>query len=233
MNPIAYITTPYKQKFAIPRQPGIVKSAIGIIQFEPDYAIAESVRELQTFSHLWLIFQFHKTHEQGWNPLVRPPRLGGNKKVGVFATRSTFRPNSLGLSVCELLSVETASNQVSLTVRGMDLLDQTPILDIKPYLPYADNIPDATTSFASNVPENTLSVEFDNSVLEKLQEPQLTKINLKQLIIETLQQDPRPAYKANKPDPKQYSMQLYDYDILWHVKQSTIYVNQIITLNPS
>src|SRR5690554_2357523 len=143
---IGYIESPYRQKFAIPRQPGLVKSARGAIRLENEFAHPDCTRGLEEFSHLWVQFIFHETQAQGWKPLVRPPRLGGNEKRGVFATRSTFRPNAIGLSVVELVEVQL-SPKPKLIVRGLDLLDGTPIIDIKPYLPYADAIPNARGGF--------------------------------------------------------------------------------------
>ncbi|HWK53862.1 MAG TPA: tRNA (N6-threonylcarbamoyladenosine(37)-N6)-methyltransferase TrmO, partial [Hyphomicrobiales bacterium] len=151
LHPIAYVNSPYKQKFAIPRQPNLVREAEGELLFEPAYADANALRGLEGFSHLWLIFAFH-ANAAGWSATVTPPRLGGGTHVGVFASRSPYRPNPLGLSVVEFAGIEQRGDRLSLRVRGLDLLDGTPIYDIKPYLPYADAIVDASAAYAAQAP---------------------------------------------------------------------------------
>ena len=215
-QPIGLMHSPYKQKFAIPRQPGLVKSAVGSIEFLADYADPNALRGIEQFSHLWLIFQFHHTTDQGWTPMVRPPRLGGNKKLGVFATRSTFRPNNMGLSVVEFDSVEHKNGKLWLHVRGMDLLDGTPILDIKPYVPYADSISAATGGFAQQAP-SLMAVNFSPRALSQLQRLRSRYPQFQTLISDVLAQDPRPAYQHNSPDEKTYGMNLYEFNIQWQV----------------
>ena len=158
-SPIGMISSCYKEKFGIPRQPGLVPAATAELILGDEFG-EESVRGLEGFSHIWLNFVFHKTQAQGWKQMVRPPRLGGNEKVGVFASRSTFRPNPVGLSVVELLCVKIKKGRVVLHLAGCDLLEGTPVLDIKPYLPYADIIPGAKGGFAKNKPEALLEVVF-------------------------------------------------------------------------
>ena len=149
-TPIGYVHSPYKEKFGIPRQPGLVTAAQATLRLVAPFDQPESVRGLEGFSHVWLIFVFHGTAAQGWKPTVRPPRLGGNARLGVFATRSTFRPNPIGLSVAQIVDIDAQHGQVSLTLSGCDLLDGTPILDIKPYLAYADALHQARSGFAPN-----------------------------------------------------------------------------------
>jgi tRNA-Thr(GGU) m(6)t(6)A37 methyltransferase TsaA len=149
---VGVIESPYKQKFAIPRQPGLIAEARGHLVLSPPFADDAIVRGIDSFSHLWLVFVFHETADKGWSPLVRPPRLGGNEKKGVFATRATFRPNPIGLSVVKLDGVERRGEQLVLKLSGIDLLDGTPVLDIKPYLPYADALPNAASGFADAAP---------------------------------------------------------------------------------
>lgn len=216
LQPIATIHTPYKQKFAIPRQPGLAKHALGLIEFLPEFADPNCLRGIEQFSHLWLVFQFHQTAQQGWSPMVRPPRLGGNKKMGVFATRSTFRPNHMGLSVVEFVGVEHSNGKLILKVCGMDLLDGTPILDIKPYIPYADSYPEAQGGFAQEQPQ-LMAVSYSPAAVGQLSYWQQTYPQLRQLITEVLAQDPRPAYKANTELDKIYGMSLYELNIQWHV----------------
>lgn len=227
MTPIGYIHTPYRQKFAIPRQPGLVPSALGRIELIDEFANPDCLRGLDGYSHIWLIFQFHKTQAQGWSALVRPPRLGGNKKMGVFATRSMFRPNPIGMSVCKLVSTDLEHTKGEIIVEGMDLLDGTPILDIKPYIPYVDNVNDAQAAFAPFAPETQLTVSFTDEATTSLNKYSHRYTQLKQLIIEMLKQDPRPAYRANQVDTKQYSIQLYDLDIDWQVRGQQVYVERI------
>lgn len=151
-EPIATIHSPFKEKFGTPRQPGLIPAARGIFELVPPYNTPETVRALETFSHLWLLFVFDRCSDAKWHPTVRPPRLGGNARVGVFASRSNFRPNPIGQSVVQLDSVDCAEDGVKLHVSNFDLLDQTPILDIKPYVRYADSLPDAQCSYAPEPP---------------------------------------------------------------------------------
>jgi tRNA-Thr(GGU) m(6)t(6)A37 methyltransferase TsaA len=216
IQPIGKIRTPYKEKFAIPRQPGLAKSAEGEIIFLGAFNDPNYLRGIEQFSHLWLLFHFHQTADKGHSPLVRPPRLGGNQKIGVFATRSTFRPNGMGMSVVEFEAVSYQNKQLSLTVKGIDLLDGTPILDIKPYVPYADSIPLALGGMAQFSPElmAVIFTEQANGQLKKL-EPRYPKLN--SLIQEVLSQDPRPAYHQKSQPDKTYGMTLYDLNIQWQV----------------
>ncbi len=218
---IGRVESPFKEKFAIPRQPGLVNVANGKVILTGDANNADLVKELEQFSHIWLLFVFHGTEAQGWKPLVRPPRLGGNKKMGVLATRSTFRPNPIGMSVVELTSVEVSNQQVILHISGIDLLDQTPIVDIKPYIPYSDALPDAIAGFAQIQPEINLSVIFSQTAQLSLKHYELEYAGLAQLIEQVLAQDPRPAYKRGKVDDKVYGMSLYDLNIEWQMQDLT------------
>lgn len=226
IDPIGIIRTPYKQKFAIPRQPGLVKSAEAQIEFLGDYQDPNTLRGIEQFSHLWLMFHFHQTAGQGWSPLVRPPRLGGNSKQGVFATRSTFRPNAMGLSVVEFDSVSYANGQLRLHVKGIDLLDGTPILDIKPYIPYADALPDAHGGFANDAPLQ-MEVGFSPQAEQQLARWTKPHPNLAKLITEVLAQDPRPAYKTLKNTEEVFGMNLYALNIQWQVKDG---INQVVNI---
>ncbi len=160
MRPIGYVHSCYREKFGIPRQPGLVTEAHGEVRLLPEFSQPDIVRGLEAFSHVWLVFQFHAIITAPWKPTVRPPRLGGNQRLGVFATRSMFRPNPLGLSVVKLEAVQHGASEIVLSVSGLDLLDGTPVLDIKPYLPYADCVEAATGGFASKAPEVRRCVEF-------------------------------------------------------------------------
>jgi len=242
LNYIGKVSSPYKEKFAIPRQPGLVSAAKGNITLINDANSPELVRGLEAFSHIWVIFVFHGTQEQGWKPLVRPPRLGGNTKVGALATRSTFRPNPIGMSVVKLDSIETINNSrngkntknVILNISGLDLLDGTPILDIKPYIPYSDALIEAQAGYAQEPPEQTVTVTFSDLAKLALQKLSGQKIKpksskemypeLELLIIQVLEQDPRPAYKQNKQnkqDDKIYGMLIYNLNIQWQFSSLT------------
>ncbi|WP_339725483.1 tRNA (N6-threonylcarbamoyladenosine(37)-N6)-methyltransferase TrmO [uncultured Paraglaciecola sp.] len=216
IHPIGTIRTPYKEKFAIPRQPGLAKSAMGEISFSKECNDPNYLRGIEQFSHLWLLFHFHQTADKGHTPLVRPPRLGGNHKLGVFATRSTFRPNAMGMSVVEFAGVSYQNKQLILTVRGIDLLDGTPILDIKPYVPYADSIPNASGGMAQHSPE-LMAVIFSEQANKQVQKFAPNYPQLHSLILEVLSQDPRPAYHQNSHPDKTYGMTLYDLNIQWQV----------------
>ena len=233
VNPIATIRTPFKQKFAIPRQPNLV-NALGHIVMEPTYSDAECFKGLENFSHLWLLFHFSATSNEGWKPAVKAPRLGGNVTLGVFASRSPFRPNSIGLSVVKNDGTKVIEGQQCLQVIGVDLLDNTPILDIKPYLPYADNVQNSTASLLNNQPleePETLHVEFSASALQQLELIEHTYSGFKALVSGVLAQDPRPAYKRKlKHDHKTYAVKLYDIDVKWRVNNKQILVEQFTTL---
>lgn len=214
IKPIARIQTDFDEKFGIPRQSGRVPELVGRIVFLPEYRDPESLRGIEGFSHLWLIFDFSKAHRDEWSPTVRPPRLGGNRRMGVFATRSPFRPNPIGLSCVRFLGVEkTETEGTVLLVGGADLLNGTPILDIKPYLPYADCHPDAVGGFADTAGERSLEVEFPPKWLECVPKEKQAALTA------CLAQDPRPSYQD---DPERvYSMRFAGLDVHFTVKDST------------
>lgn len=217
IEPIGYIESPYSEKFAVPRQPGLVPTAEARLILTGDYAHPDAVRGITEYSHLWVIFQFHHTKAQGWKPLVRPPRLGGNEKRGVFATRSTFRPNHLGMSVVKLERVIYERERTILVVTGGDWVNYTPIIDIKPYLPYADSIPSATSTVAPQAPTATLHTVFSLEAQQQLQLFSTQYPQLEVLICQVLAQDPRPAYQRQADSQREYGMTLYDINIRWRV----------------
>ena len=192
MNIIARIDTDFPTKFGIPRQSGVVEQLEGRIVFAPEYRNPDALRGIEGFSHLWLVWQFSEAVREHWSPTVRPPRLGGNTRVGVFATRSPFRPNAIGLSCVKLERVDlhTPDGPV-LYVSGVDLMDSTPILDIKPYIPYADSHPEAKEGFTSRNWERALKVEFPEPLLEQIPE------NKRDALIGVLENDPRPSYQKD------------------------------------
>lgn len=219
MKIIARIRNDFKEKFGIPRQSGIAEEIESYIVFEPEYRNPDALRGIEGYSHLWLIFEFSKSKRDTWSPTVRPPRLGGNKRVGVFATRSPFRPNPIGLSSVKLISVEEGQNGVMLKVGGADLLNGTPIYDIKPYLPFTDSHPDASFGFASEVLDYELPVEFPSHLIEKIPEGKRRALNI------ILSQDPRPSYKED--GDREYSFLFADFEISFTVKNSLLTVTNV------
>ena len=196
LHPIATVRSCFGGKFAVPRQPGLCPSVWGRLVFHEEYRSPEAVRGIEGFSHLWLIFGFHETADQGWKPTVRPPRLGGNRRIGVFASRSTFRPNGLGLSLVRLEGIDTTSRESPvLLLGGLDLLDGTPVYDVKPYLPYAEALPDAAAGFAGTAMER-LPVEVEDGAVEDF--AQLSE-RARAVIMEALSLDPRPATQMADP----------------------------------
>ncbi len=219
LNHIGYIHSPYKEKFAVPRQPGLVPSATAELEIAAPYDDINAFSGLESFSHLWLVFIFHKNSvlkgENKWSPTVRPPRLGGNKRLGIFATRSPCRPNPIGLSLVEFHGIKQVNGKIFLRLSNIDLVEGTPIIDIKPYIPYADAKPDALAGFAQQQPAALMQVQFSGKAESKLDSIKQDYPTLRQLIVEVLQQDPRPAYKKNKADAKTYAVHLSDFNISW------------------
>ncbi len=220
MKIIARIHTDFKEKFGIPRQSGLVDSLRARIVFEPEYRVKEALRGIEDFSHLWLIWEFSEAKREDWSPTVRPPRLGGNKRVGVFATRSPFRPNSIGLSSVRLIGIEhSAAEGDVLIVSGADLMDGTPIYDIKPYLPFTDSHPDAKGGFADEKKEYSLEVEIPDSAAEGIAPERLEEIK------ELLAQDPRPSYHDN--EDREYGMTYAGMDISFKATDCHLRVTKI------
>ncbi|MGM9598907.1 MAG: tRNA (N6-threonylcarbamoyladenosine(37)-N6)-methyltransferase TrmO [Faecousia sp.] len=226
LSPIAYIRSEFPTKFGIPRQSGLVSSLHAMIVFEPMYRNPDALRGIESFSHLWLIWEFSEALRKGWSPTVRPPRLGGNTRIGVFATRSPFRPNPIGLSCVRLEQVcPDSKHGTVLLVSGADLMDGTPIYDIKPYIPYADAHPEAVGGFAQEAPVPTLQVDFPPQLLERIPEDR------RQALISVLALDPRPSYQD---DPKRvYGMSFADRNIRFTVKGSILTVCAVEPASPS
>ena len=207
IKPIAYAKTDFKEKFGIPRQSGRVSSVAKIV-FYPEYSTPTAFTRIEEFSHLWLIFDFSENHREKFSPTVRPPRLGGNERVGVFASRSPFRPNNLGLSCVRLLSVNRTENPVSLTVEGADLLDGTPVFDVKPYVPSSDRKDDATGGYSSEFTDYRLNVEISDRVKKIIPQDKLS------VLFECVADDPRPSYHQ---DGRIYKMRFSDYNVVFSV----------------
>lgn len=217
---IAHIHTDFATKFGVPRQSGIVPEVTATITFEPAYRNPDALRGLDGFSHLWLIWQFSEVKQDGWHPTVRPPRLGGNTRMGVFATRSPYRPNPIGLSCVKLERVELDTPQgPTLYVSGADLMDGTPILDIKPYLAYADSYPDASGGFITDLGDRAVTVECPDTLLEKM--PPDTR----RALLGVLAHDPRPTYQQD-PD-RVYGMGFAGYEVRFTVSDSVLTVVDI------
>ena len=219
IKPIAFIKTNFKEKFGIPRQSGIVEEIKGEIIFEKHYRNPDALRRIEEYSHLWLILKKKKNHRKDWSPTVRPPRLGGNKHIGVFATRSPFRPNNLGLSCVKLEEVKSDEKLGNvLVVSGVDLLDNTPIYDIKPYIPYCDCKPQAKGSFSEDFKDYKIKVFYEENIFNNIPK------DISQQIIKLIEQDPKPAYKNEK---KQYKFLFSDYEICFEIKENTAEILEI------
>ena len=206
MKVIARIRNPYDGKFGVPRQSGLVEQVISEIVFEPEYRTPEALRGIEEFSHLWLIWAFDRAEREEWSPTVRPPRLGGNRRIGVFATRSPYRPNAIGLSCVRLVGVEKGKDGTVLKVAGADLMNGTPIYDIKPYLPYADCRPEATGGFTDRTEKRTVEVEIPEEIAGRMDAETLEALKA------VLREDPRPAYQD---DPER----VYAFEFGgWHIE---------------
>lgn len=224
--PIGAIRTSFKEKFGTPRQPGLAANARGVIELNRGEQLGYACRHLESFSHLWVIFVFHAAFKEGqpWKPMIRPPRLGGAKKVGVLASRSPHRPNPIGLSVVKIEKVDLSDPEnARIEVSGVDILDGSPILDIKPYIPYAEAIPDAIGGWAVTAPEQH-PVEFSEQSLRDIEARVARHPDLKRMIAETLAQDPRPAAQRRKfertaeaTQGRRFGFLLLDYDVKWKI----------------
>ena len=221
---IGVVHSCFKEKFTVPRQPGLAPAASARLELLPPYNREEALVGLEQVSHIWLQFIFHQSPNandaSAWKPSVRPPRLGGNRRMGVFATRSPVRPNPLGLSVVKFEGIEREDSRLYLRLSGIDLVDGTPVVDIKPYVPYVDMVPEAENDFAASAPE-FLAVHFSAEAARDCDNYQQQKqINLRELIVQILQQDPRPSYQKPKPS-RVYGTQLLDIELRWHYEPAS------------
>ena len=219
IRPIAKMRSDFPTKFGIPRQSNLVDSLESTIVFEPEFRNPDALRGIEGYSHLWIIWQFSEAVRQDWSPTVRPPRLGGNTRMGVFATRSPFRPNNLGLSCVKLLGIAQTAEGSVLKVSGADLMDGTPIFDIKPYIPYSDCFPDALGGFTDTAEDFLLHVDFPADLLQMLPESK------HQAAIGVLSHDPRPSYQR-KPD-RVYGLNFAGFDIRFTVQKKTLTVCEV------
>lgn len=226
---IGVIRSPFKEKFGIPRQSGLMDTAEAVLELLPPYDREEAVRGLDGFSHLWITFVFHGVRQGDWSPTVRPPRLGGNQRLGVFATRSTHRPNPIGLSLVEISGIRREQGRLLLDVRGADLMDGTPVLDIKPYLPYADARPDARAGFAAAAPDAQMPVVFGPEAEAVCTARAADLPQLRRFIEQMLRLDPRPAYQATS-EGRVYGTAIFDLDVRWTVADGAV---QVLTISPA
>ena len=244
LEPIGVIHTCFKEKFGIPRQPNLAAGAPGTLEFFPEFARLEAVRGLEQFSHIWLIFVFHRAVKKGgnWSATIPLPRLGGNKKVGVFASRSPFRPNPIGMSCVRLEGIESTVKGPVLHLTGVDILDQTPVLDIKPYLPYSDRLDTARDGFAPAPDSKRCQVSFSDTAAIQIWEREKAIPNLLLIITQVLENDPRPAYcrahfsnsqQERRTDVPQenrvYGIRMFDFDLKWQAAGNKI---RVLCLDP-
>ena len=215
IKPIATVKSDFKEKFGIPRQSGRANSLTSKIVFKKEFSDPDAFRALDGFSYVWIIFGFNKAFGKDWSPTVRPPRLGGNQKIGVFASRSPFRPNRLGLSSCKLIGIEKTENGIILNVLGLDLLDGTPVYDVKPYLPFTDAHLDAVGGYADKTVDYKLSVNFPEQLLSIIPEDK------RDGLIECLSDDPRPSYQD---DGREYGMAFSDFNVKFTVSDKVLTV---------
>ncbi|ROS01286.1 tRNA-Thr(GGU) m(6)t(6)A37 methyltransferase TsaA [Sinobacterium caligoides] len=218
IEPIAFVRSPYREKFGIPRQPQLAPDVEAIIELAAPYDRGEALTGLEQSSHIWLQFIFHHTADKAWKPTVRPPRLGGNRRLGVFATRATHRPNALGLSVVKLLEVITSPSP-ALRISGCDLLDGTPIVDIKPYIPYVDRVEEAHNLIASEAPALIEVALSERAKEDCARFEQNRGIALAKLLRQILAQDPKPAYQPFN-ESRIYGMKLFDQNVTWRYRQN-------------
>lgn len=227
IKPIGTIQSCFPDKFGVPRQPALCPHARGEVVMHPPWNREEPFRGLEAFSHLWITFLFHQIpSDRPPSTLVRPPRLGGNTRVGVFASRSPFRPNRLGLSLVRNQGLRHRDGNLCLTISEIDLVNNTPVVDIKPFLPWCDAPDSATGAWAEEAPEPGLKVRFTSATAQRLQQLQAHYPELPELIQEVLGQDPRPAYHREDPH-RRYALRLYDLDIHWFVQQGTCVIERL------
>ncbi len=226
-SPVAVIRSPFHEKFGIPRQPGLIRDVPSQVILLPPFNREEAVRGLEDFTHIWLIFQFHACPPFDGSMTVRPPRLGGNKRMGVFATRGTHRPNPIGMSVVTLERIDYEEG-ITLHIKGGDLLDGTPVYDIKPYLHYADAVHEAKSGFAHSPPQIELRVDMSEELRERCREFEKIRPGLLSLICQVIGLDPRPAFKK-KDDVRIYGVKLYDLDVRFKVKDGVATVIEVVT----
>jgi len=226
-SPIGLVHSCYHEKFGVPRQSNLVEAAKASIEIIPPYNNTDAFDGLENFSHIWVIFCFHQHLAHEWKAKVRPPRMGGNQRIGVFASRSSFRPNPIGMSAVKLDRLEISEQKIFLHISGQDFIDQTPVLDIKPYISYADAIPDTNDAYANEAPCKKLKVSYEQQAKNAIEKLSQQYPGIKSLIDETLALDPRPSYHSQTQKQKSYGMKIYDYDVKFVVDNDHIRVTGI------
>lgn len=227
MEPIGIIHSCFKEKFGIPRQAGLAPAARAEVELYKPFSRPASVRGLETFSHIWIVFQFHACEKNVWRDTVRPPRLGGNERIGVFASRSGFRPNHLGMSAVRLEGITVTPKAVRLQISGADILDETPVLDIKPYVPYADSLPDARGGFASEPPSESMSVVFSEEAEAAFRRLTPDIPPVRDLIVQMIRIDPRPAYYDRMPKKDHFGTRIYNLEVKWRCRGNEAMVTAV------
>ena len=226
MQIIGRVDSPFQEKFGVPRQPGLIEGNIGQIELQAPWNREEALQGLEGFSHIWVVFVFHQAIKptEEWRPTVRPPREGA-KRQGVFATRSPYRPNPIGMSVLGYHGWHKKNGKLFLNVSGLDLINDTPVIDIKPYLPYADSLPNAQGGFAHNAPESaSLTLTFSELAQDQLNQAELTYPNLCRLIETTLTHNPRPVHFGHIDTRREFGIKLYEFDVQWQLEDDKILV---------
>lgn len=231
-RPIGHVHSCFREKFGIPRQPGLIPEARASLELLPPYNRPEALVGLEGFSHLWLIFVFHQAVREEWRPTVRPPRLGGNERMGVFASRAPYRPNPIGLSVVSLDGIEEKDGKILLHLSGVDLVDGTPVLDIKPYVPYTDALPQAKGGFAQTAPPAQARVIFSPQAQAQVDAAKGKYPDIQALIEKIIGLDPRPAYYGRGGGKKTFAMKLWDWDVHWRVEEEGACVTALEPLVP-
>lgn len=228
---IGVLRSCFRAKFGIPRQPGLIPEATGAIELLPPYDQPNTVRGLEDFSHLWVLFVFHEAIRESWKATVRPPRLGGDRRIGVFASRSPFRPSPIGMSVVRLRNIRCAKAKVILDVDGVDILDNTPVLDLKPYLPYADIVPAATGGFAPEAPRlDALPTSFSPTAETQAKAVEKCFPGFRELARKVVSADPRPAYQ--REPGRVYGVFLHDYEVVWEAGETSAVIVAINRASP-
>jgi len=227
-HPIGYVRSPFPEKFGVPRQPGRVRGAKGHIDLIPPYNRIEAVRGLEGFSHLWILFVFHRSLGEGWRPTIRPPRLGGKRRLGVFATRAPFRPNPIGMSAVRLGRIEHRASTLRIQVSELDLVDGTPVLDLKPYLPLADAHPEAQGGYTEEIVPPSFEIGFGPEAERYLGTLAIdAAAELRELISAVVGEDPRPAYLTRGARRSEFGMRLAGRDVRWTIDGQTVVITRI------
>ncbi len=233
-TPVGVIHSCFTEKFGIPRQPGLVSEARARLELIAPYNQSEAIKGLEAYSHIWVVFVFHGNLNGRWKTTVRPPRLGGNRRVGVFASRAPFRPNPIGLSVVAMTGINDNADGIWLEIAGGDFLDQTPVLDIKPYLPGIDRLSDARAGLMPERDATALKVVFSEQARSDLAGlPPAEQTHLEKLIVQMLQLDPRPGYFDTKPNKNRFGFQIYDWDVKWEFIDGVMHVKTIRAIENS